>query len=73
MWPFKCQHPAKRLSVLKAQTVANIDADFDKVTYHLSCGACDEHIDVSYAAMIGGVEAFIARGRKASQSAGEKP
>ena len=73
MWPFKCNHPANRLSVLKAQTIANIDEDFDKVTYHLSCGSCGEHIDVSYAAMIGGAHAFIARGRKVAQPAGEKP
>jgi hypothetical protein len=66
MWPFRCQHPANRLSVRKAQTVANIDADFDRVTYHLSCGACGENIEVSYAAMIGGVGAFIARGIKKS-------
>ncbi len=61
---FKCRHPANSLVVDKDATVKNIDEDFDEITYHLFCTDCNEKVEVGYAKMIGGVDAFIERGRK---------
>jgi hypothetical protein len=48
----------------KNQTVKPYDEDFEDVTIHLRCVKCSEKINISYAKMIGGVDAFIERGRK---------
>ena len=61
---FKCSHPADRLVVEKDATVTNHDEDFDFVDYHFICTICGEKVTVGYAKMIGGVDAFIERGRK---------
>jgi hypothetical protein len=61
---FKCKHPADWLIVEKNQTVKPYDEDFEDVTIHLRCVKCSEKINISYAKMIGGVDAFIERGRK---------
>jgi len=57
----KCQHPADRLAVAKEATIVNKDEDFNSVTYHLFCRACDERVDIKYAQVIGGAEAFLTR------------
>lgn len=61
---FKCNHPAGALRVARPETVKRVDDDFNSVTYHLSCSRCGEHVDINYAQLIGGVEAFLARGHK---------
>jgi hypothetical protein len=61
---FKCSHPANSLIVEKDATIKNIDEDFDAVDYHFICTKCGENVTVGYAKMIGGVDAFIERGRK---------
>ena len=60
----KCKHPAESLGVLKEHTTANIDEDFDQVTYHLFCVRCNSPVDIKHAKWIAGVDAFLARGRK---------
>lgn len=65
MW-FKCKHPAERLIVESEETRRQIDADFERVEYHLQCRACMEPVTVVYARMIGGTEAFLARGEPAA-------
>ena len=64
MWPFKCKHPAESLGVHKAETRKQTDEDFDVVTYHLSCHKCGKVIEIKYAAMRGGVSAFLERGKQ---------
>ena len=61
---FKCKHPANMLMVEKDSTIKNIDEDFDEITHHLICLKCDETVKIKYAKMIGGVDAFMERGRK---------
>ena len=61
---FKCKHPVDSLIVDKDATIKNIDEDFDEITYHFICIECDKKVNVGYAKMIGGVDAFIERGRK---------
>ena len=61
---FKCNHPANWLMVEKDQTVESLDDDFESITFHLRCIKCSEKVDINYAKMIGGVDAFIERGRK---------
>jgi hypothetical protein len=61
---FKCNHPADRLIVEKDATIKNIDEDFDAIDYHFICIDCDKKVKIGYAKMIGGVDAFIERGRK---------
>lgn len=61
---FKCNHPADWLMVEKDQTVEPLDDDFESITFHLRCIKCNEKVDINYAKMIGGVDAFIERGRK---------
>lgn len=58
---FKCKHPASMLRVERDHSTKKIDADFDEITYHLSCGLCYEKIDIKHAQMIGGVVAFLTR------------
>jgi hypothetical protein len=50
--------------VEKDQTVEPLDDDFESITFHLRCIKCSEKVDINYAKMIGGVDAFIERGRK---------
>jgi len=68
---FFCKHPAKRLYVLKKETItpSGNGLDFNIVTYHLKCGDCGADLDISYADMIGGVEGFMKRGKPAEPPA----
>ena len=61
---FSCKHPFKYLVVADEQTVAVADEDFEHVDYHLLCGKCGEQLALKHARCIGGVEAFLERGRK---------
>ena len=61
---FKCSHPANSLVVEKDQTVVNHDEDFDYIDYHFICTKCNKPVKIGYAKMVGGVDAFIERGRK---------
>jgi len=58
---FKCKHPASMLFVYSEETVEPNDEDSVIVTYHLYCRKCNEKIDISYAKLIGGVDAYFAR------------
>lgn len=64
MWPFKCKHPAARLRVEREATETPIDEDFTRITYHLVCGNCREPVTVEHAKVVGGVQAFFARGNR---------
>jgi len=59
---FQCKHPAKDLYVQREATTEKRDEDFNIVTYHMYCGVCNKHINISHAQMIGGVEGFLKRG-----------
>lgn len=59
---FKCKHPARWLGVQRDETRKRKDEDFDVVTYHLVCRRCGDTVELSYAKMIGGVDAFLKRG-----------
>ena len=61
---FKCSHPASHLAVEKEHTVKSFNEDFEYVEYHFFCMKCDKPITIGYAKLIGGVDAFIERGRK---------
>ena len=58
---FKCQHKSKHLAVARDETKKYLDEDFSKVTYHLFCQNCGEHIDVSYAKMRYSAKEFLNR------------
>jgi len=66
MWPFntKCEHPLWALQTQKEQTVTIADEDFEHVDYHFQCSKCGAHITKSHARTIGGVSAFMERGRQ---------
>lgn len=62
-----CSHPARLLMVQSRHpTVAPDTEDFETVTFHLRCIRCDKPVDISCAAMVGGVDAFLGRGRTTS-------
>lgn len=61
---FGCKHPFNKLDVRKGYTEENIDQDFDRVIMHFKCIKCGKDLDIKYAAMIGGVKAFLARPTK---------
>lgn len=63
MWWLKCKHPIGSLNVDKAETREVADKDFDVVTYHLRCRKCGEAIQMKYAAMRGGIAAFLEGGK----------
>lgn len=63
MW-FKCKHPFEYLVTEKEQTVTAVDADFENVEYHFVCKKCGEHLTKKHSRLIGGVSAFMERGRK---------
>ena len=69
MWPFnyKCEHPFWALQTQKEQTVTVADEDFEHVDYHFRCAKCGESLTKGHARTIGGVAAFIERGRKKLQ------
>lgn len=58
-----CKHPAASLVVARDATVEQVDEDFDRVTYRLSCRACGKPVEIRHAVMRGGVQAFLERGR----------
>ncbi len=58
----KCKHPFAKLVVKKDLTINLIDNDFEHITYHLHCTHCDTNLDIKYARLIGGVDAFLNRG-----------
>jgi len=57
----KCEHPAEHLAVEKSETLKQSDQDFDVVTYHLVCLACDKKIKLKYATTRGGVAKFLTK------------
>lgn len=60
MWPFKeCVHPAALLGVKSEQTVHIVDADFDRVDYHLFCRKCGSDVGVGYVKLREGVDGFL--------------
>lgn len=60
----KCRHPAVFLAVRAEPETVVADADFEHVTYRLRCRSCGGDVDIRHARCRGGVEAFLARGRK---------
>lgn len=60
---FKCKHPFEFLQVAKDATETPIDEDFTKISYHFYCSKCNKEVTTSYAKMVGGVDAFIERGK----------
>ena len=63
---FFCGHKAKHLHARDGMTEApskDFPEDFTTVTYHLYCTLCDKEINIKYAKLIGGVDAFFERGR----------
>lgn len=66
MWPFNftCKHPFDGLRAEKEQTVYAIDDDFEAVDYHFICSSCGSRLTHKHARTIGGVAAFLERGRQ---------
>ena len=60
---FKCKHPFWALQTQKEQTVTPVDEDFEQVDYHFRCAKCGEFLTKSHSRTIGGVDAFMERGR----------
>lgn len=60
MWLFKCKHPAQSLGVQREET-SNVDGEFKVTTYHLFCRNCSKPVAITYASIIGGVDAFLSR------------
>ena len=61
---FDCKHPASALAVKKDSSSKPLDVDFMQITHHLYCKRCNKEIDLSYAKLNGGVDAFLSRARK---------
>ena len=64
MFKRKCKHPFAVLVAEKDSTEFKIDEDFIGVDYHLLCTECNETLTLKYAKLIGGVDAFLARGSR---------
>ena len=60
---FGCNHPFKRLAVEMEATEKPIDDDFTEITYYIVCRKCSEVLLLKHAKLIGGVDAFMERGR----------
>lgn len=58
---FPCKHPAAFLGVASDATTEGHDEDFEIVVYHLLCRRCGEDVEIRYAKVIGGVDAFMER------------
>ena len=58
---FKCNHPFKYIHVRDSEFTERINADFDRVTYHLYCRKCNEKLPLSYARMVGSTKEFLNR------------
>lgn len=58
---FKCRHPVDRLGVLSEATEEKISDEFLAVTYHLICLKCGEHVGITYAKLIDGVDGFLSK------------
>jgi phosphoserine aminotransferase len=64
---FKCKHPFKSLIVEKNHTIKQVDEDFNHINYYLMCSNCDTKLTLGWASLVGGVDAYIERGRKKYQ------
>lgn len=62
---FSCGHKAEYLVVSKDHSTVQVDADWAKITYHLHCTNCGKDVDIGHSKMIGGIEAYMQRGRDA--------
>ena len=63
---FFCGHKAKHLHVRDGMTEApskDYPRDFIDVNIKLYCTSCGKDVDIKYAKLIGGVDAFLERGR----------
>lgn len=60
---FECQHPFSKLCVEKEHTEKHGDVNYVKITYHLHCIHCGEDLNLSHLKLVGGVKAFLARGK----------
>jgi len=54
-----CNHPAAQLAVVREQVVTPLDADFEKVTYHLACMKCGEPVFIEHARTVRGAAEFL--------------
>lgn len=67
----KCNHPFDRLAVQKDSTVVDdpkYPGDYNLVTHHLFCRKCGEKLDIKYAQMVGGYDAWMERGMSTARA-----
>jgi hypothetical protein len=60
---FACKHPFAHLFVRGPEEVVSRDEDFETVVYKFTCSKCGKDLDTQYLRLLGGVEAFMQRGR----------
>lgn len=62
---FSCKHPAYWLRWNRGVTplIGPIYADFEDHLMHCHCDKCGKDVTLTFARLVGGVDAFFARGR----------
>jgi hypothetical protein len=68
---FPCTHPAHMLKVRREETRAEIDGEFESVTYQLSCIQCGDDVNIQYQRLTGGPLKHLQEGFDISMHGGE--
>lgn len=63
---FRCKHPFSGLQVEKPVETIRKDADFDEHVLTMRCVRCDALVQIRWATCVGGVDAFLQRGKSAT-------
>lgn len=61
LFPRLCWHPFSDLHITKASTVKPVSADYEHITYYVSCLCCRKDLTMVAAQSIGGFEASYER------------
>lgn len=68
---FPCAHPAHMLQVRREEARAEIDGEFESVTYQLLCTQCGKDVDIHYQRLTGGPLKHLQEGFDSGMHAGE--
>lgn len=59
LWRQRCHHPAHLLRVRGDEHRAEVDIDFESVTYKLACTGCGEKVNLEFTRVTGGPAKFL--------------
>ena len=64
---FPCNHPADQLRVVRDEARAEVDGEFENVTYQFECAQCGKDVNIEYVRVTGGPAKFLQRDFGGSQ------